>query len=212
MTRLEAYEKFHERLQSGDLRAGQFVTQKELAALIGVPIGTAREAIQRLEFESILKVYPQRGIQVTDATVQLIREAFGFRKMMEKEAINNFAAHAPVAMIGELLQTTVDVSARYQKTPSPEIQAEAVEIDWTFHDAIIDHTKNSIVIEAYRVNAARIRLVRGGNNRLSPQRVVSALNEHIAVLEACLARDHVRAVQEIENHIDKAMQISLENA
>ena len=45
MLRLRAYEEFRERLHSGELKPGQFVTQRELAKLVGVPLGAAREAI-----------------------------------------------------------------------------------------------------------------------------------------------------------------------
>ena len=90
MLRLEAYEKFRERLLSGEIKPGQFVTQRELAKLVGVPVGAAREAIQRLEFESLLKVYPRRGIQVTEATARLIRNAYGFRMLIEKDAVRHF--------------------------------------------------------------------------------------------------------------------------
>ncbi|MEM8664709.1 MAG: GntR family transcriptional regulator, partial [Pseudomonadota bacterium] len=70
MSRVAAYQEFRDRLLSGELQPGQFVTQKELAELAGVPIGTAREAIQKLEHDQLLKVHPQRGIQVADITTK----------------------------------------------------------------------------------------------------------------------------------------------
>jgi len=212
MSRLEAYEKFHERLASGELRAGQFVTQKELAALIGVPLGSAREAIQRLEFESLLRVYPQRGIQVTEATVQLIREAFGLRLTLEKEAARKFAINAPDAVISELRDATAAIIDRCSGEISPNLQSEAVEADWALHDSIVDHMENSIFSEVYRVNAARIRLVRGTGNRLRLERIVPALSEHLVILDACKERNADAAAAAVEAHISNSLRISLEHA
>ena len=83
MLRQDAYQKFRDCILSGDLKPGQFVTQKELCDLFGVPLGPAREAIQRLEYETLLKVYPKRGIQICDVSPRLIRNAFQFRCIIE---------------------------------------------------------------------------------------------------------------------------------
>jgi len=77
MSKVSAYEEFKDKLQSGELQPGQFITQKEFASLANVPIAAAREAIQKLEHESLLKVHPQRGIQIADVTLEFIRNAFG---------------------------------------------------------------------------------------------------------------------------------------
>ena len=53
MTRLAAYESFKERLMTGELKPGQFVTQRELATLADVPLSIAREAIQKLQHETL---------------------------------------------------------------------------------------------------------------------------------------------------------------
>ena len=170
MLRLKAYEEFRDRLLSGELKAGQFVTQRELAKLVGVPLGAAREAIQRLEFESLLKVYPQRGIQVATADARQIRKAYQFRLVLEKEAVGQYAASAPLEAMDRLEEETRRVVQRAEHGITPQVQEEAVEVDWQMHDAFIDSMDNDIISESYRINAARIRLMRGSGNRLPAQR------------------------------------------
>ncbi|WP_407649109.1 GntR family transcriptional regulator [Devosia algicola] len=58
MSRVAAYQNFRERLLSGELSPGQFVTQKELADLAGVPIATAREAIQKARTRIVAESAP----------------------------------------------------------------------------------------------------------------------------------------------------------
>jgi len=212
MKRLAAYEKFHERLLSGEIRPGQFVTQKELAALVGLPLGATREAIQRLEFESLLRVYPQRGIQVAEVTTKLIRSAYGFRMILEIESVRKFARSADVEVVQQLYDETARILTKAKGDVTAQTQEEAVEVDWKMHDAVIDHQENDILSEAYRVNAARIRLVRGPGNRLPIPRVISALEEHLVILEACLAKDEDRASRELERHISKSLRLAIENA
>ena len=208
--RLDAYEKFRERLMSGELKPGQFVTQRELAKLAGVPLGAAREAIQRLEYESLLRVYPQRGIQVTEATTRLIRTAYGFRLLLEKEAVRHFAQNAPLAVVDKLLDATRQVIDKAAVEITPELQVEAVEIDWHTHDVIVDSLDNEIIAETYRINAARIRLMRGTGNRLPPTRVVPALSEHLDILNACRERDEGKAVDEMARHIERSLSYNFD--
>ncbi len=65
---------------------GQFVSQGELCELLDVPLGPTREALKRLEAESLVRLIPQRGIQIADIGVTLIHEAFEFRTVLELAA------------------------------------------------------------------------------------------------------------------------------
>lgn len=205
----DAYDLFKAQLRSGVLKPGQFVTQRELAKLVGVPLGAAREAIQRLEHEALLKVYPQRGIQIADVTVSALRDAFEYREILETHAVRHFAAHAPLDRIHALEQSTLDVLERAASGIDRALQDEAVEIDWRMHDEIIDSLGNEVVSRNYRLNAARIRLMRV-NNRLVHERLVSALSEHLDVLRAARTRDAEAAVASLRHHLAVARQRAIE--
>lgn len=200
MDRVEAYQNFKDKLLSGHLAPGQFVTQRELAKLAGVPLGAAREAIQKLESENLLKVHPQRGIQITDLTTRFIREAFGLRLLFERAAIREFAEHGPMPVIEDLLQKTETVLAEVRLDLSEANLSRAVEIDWHMHDVIIEQMGNELIRETYQINATRIRLIRA-NNRLTPDRVVKGLEEHVEMLGFCRDRDADAAGWAMEAHI-----------
>lgn len=201
MLRVEPYERLKSRLFSGELKPGQFVTQRELADLVGVPLGPAREAIQRLEFESLVKVYPQRGIQITDISARLIREAYQLRAVLEIGAFRRFARAGDAATIDRLVEQTRSVLMRARQAITPALRIEAVEVDWSMHDTLLDSLGNRLLSEAYRVNAARIRLIRA-SNVFCDERVVEVINEHLAILEACRVRKEGTAARALEGHLN----------
>lgn len=205
----DAYDLFKARLRTGALKPGQFVTQRELASLVGVPLGAAREAIQRLAHESLLTVYPQRGIQIADVTVSALRDAYEYREILEIHAIRHFIAHAPLERINALEQLTLDILERAASGTDRALQDEAVEIDWQMHDEIIDSLGNEVVSRNYRLNAARIRLMRV-NNRLIQERLVTALSEHLDVLRAAKSGDADAAVSSLRHHLAVARQRAIE--
>lgn len=210
MHRIEAYEKFKASLLTGALKPGQFVTQRELMELVGVPLGAVREAIQRLEHECLLRVYPQRGIQIADITVTALRDALEYRRILELHAIRHYTRYAKLQDVKELELSTRTILDRVSQGPiDPSLQDDAVEVDWRMHDEIIDSLNNEVVSRNYRVNAARIRLMRV-SNRLEPERLVTVLNEHLAVLHAAMARDVETAVAMLQIHLDVARQRAIE--
>src|SRR5215813_11142683 len=95
MMRTNAYDQLKERLFAGELRTGQFVSQRELAALLGATLNPVREALRKLEAEGLINVYAQRGIQIVEGGVKAINDAYNYRQLLESNAIRFFAATAP---------------------------------------------------------------------------------------------------------------------
>src|SRR3954453_24147557 len=92
--RERAYESFTHHLLARDIRPGQFISQRELVELTGLPLGAIRELVPRLEAEGLIRTVPQRGMQIAHIDLQLIRDAFQFRLFMEKEAVLEFTRTA----------------------------------------------------------------------------------------------------------------------
>ena len=203
MSRVSAYESFRERLYSGELKPGQFVTQRELAELAGVSLGSAREAIQKLEHDSLLKVHPQRGIQVADITIRFIRESFQLRKVLELAAVESYVSGTgPEAP--KLLAATRTILEEAEGGAAQDTLDRALEIDWRMHDEFISSVNNDLINETYQINSVRLRLIRS-NILLDSNRVLGALAEHVGILEACVAGDVSMARERLSNHLDIAM-------
>src|SRR6266446_6629851 len=94
MMRTDVYDQLKVRLLAGELRTGQFVSQRELTSLLGATLNPVREAIRQLEAEGLINVYAQRGIQVLEAKPQAINDAYEYRLLLELNAIRHFATTA----------------------------------------------------------------------------------------------------------------------
>lgn len=204
-----AYESFTTRLLAREIRAGQFISQRELVEITGLTLGAIRELIPRLEADGLIKTVPQRGMQVCSVDMQLVRNAYQFRLFMEREAALLFTAHARDQQIAEQRRAHENIIRRARKSVTPELIAEAQLIDYGLHDAIVDALGNEIISNAYRVNAIKIRLIRQESTRLEPQLVVPVMSEHLRIIEAFEARDAARAADEIEAHINRSRNRAL---
>jgi len=207
--REKAYHSFTERLLAQQIRPGQFISQRELVAITGMPLGAIRELVPRLEAEGLIKTVPQRGMQVAHIDVDLIRNAFQLRLILEKEAAAFFARNASDEEIEAVraAHRTLTEDARHEM--GMDLARRAQAIDWAFHDTLIDRLGNEIISKVYRVNSLRIRLISQERVRIFPELVMSVLEEHTAILDSLARRDPDGAVAAMEAHIGSARSRAL---
>jgi DNA-binding GntR family transcriptional regulator len=202
--REKAYSSFTARLLAREIHPGQFVTQRELTAITGMTLGAIRELIPRLEAEGLVTTVPQRGLRIADVDLNLIRDAFQFRLILEREAAGYFAQHAPAAELGRLRSAHESVLREAAKRITSRLVTRAQATDWDLHDTLIDYLGNRIISSAYRVNSLKIRLIRQKQTRIHESLVIPVMNEHLAVIAALESRDPARAAQAIGEHIASA--------
>ena len=207
--RWQAYDRFQQQLMAARIRPGQFVSQRELAALTGLPLGAIREVIPRLEAEGLLVTVPQRGLQVANVDVKLVRNAFQLRIALEKEATAQFAVSATGEQLDEIEAAHRDVVKRATRGVTPALLDAAQAVDWGLHDAMIDALGNEIISSIYRVNSLRIRLIRLDRVTLTAESLQPAMAEHLALIDALRTRDPARAVAAMEAHLTHARNRAL---
>ncbi len=204
-----AYSSFTEKLLAQDIQPGQFVSQRELVELTGMPLGAIREMIPRLEADGLIETSPKRGLKVLSIDLDLIRNAFQLRRVIEGEA---FASFCETANQDELLRFQAEHQAIREEAESgvtSELLDRAQRMDWAFHDHVVDHLGNRIISDIHRVNAIKIRLIRNVDTRMLPELVVSVMDEHLAIVAALIARDKAATLAAINAHIESAKRRAL---
>jgi len=204
-----AYERFKTQLFKRNLVPGQFVSQGELCELLDVPLGPTREALKRLEAESLVRLIPQRGIQITDIGVSLIRDAFEFRTILELAAVERFVASASEATLERLEHSTRSTLERLSTSTTPDTRLldAALQVDWGMHNLIVESVGNPILTAAHQQNFDKIRMIRLHGR--SPRYLPLAMEEHLAVIEAIRRRDTTAAAAALKEHLGCAERRAL---
>ena len=209
--RAQAYRKFVDALVSRNIHPGQFVTQKQLVELTGFPLGAVRELIPRLEGDGLISTLNRRGLQIAHVDVNLVRNAYQLRLILEKEAVSQYirsASDADIARIEVAHKRIIEKIAR-SSSISQAVADEAQEIDWNFHDILIEALQNEIISNVYRVNSIKIRLTYQDRLRLTAQNLGRVMAEHAAVIKAIKKRDEDAAVKALYYHIEASRSVAL---
>ena len=199
-----AYEQFSGLLLKLQIKPGQFLTQRQLAKITDMPLGAIRELIPRLEADGLIKTIPQRGLQVTYVDMNLIRNAFELRLVLETHAAREFTRNASDRQIADLRREHEEILAGVTGEPSQALLEKAQQTDWRFHEMMIDALDNEIISDIYRVNSIKVRLIRLSRSRIGAHDLQRVFSEHLAIISAMRDRDEKRAVEALSAHITEA--------
>lgn len=209
MMRTDVYDQLKERLFAGELRAGQFVSQRELASLLGATLNPVREAIRKLEAEGLINVYAQKGIQIIEGRPKAINDAYEYRLLLELNAVKEFAATAQEKKISTLIANVRKSLDLLTTSPDDrDVRMAVLDYDYQFHRDLVDFQENGIISNHYRLNAARLRLFRV-NIGEPLERLDVAAREHLEILDACLNRNPDLAVKRLTQHIEISREHTL---
>jgi DNA-binding GntR family transcriptional regulator len=203
-----AYELIKQRLFELDLVSGQFVTQKQVSELIGIPLGPVREAMLQLQIEGLVEIFPQRGIQITPVSEDMVRDLFGVRRLLEPPGIEVVARVGDLAVLKELRRATKETLRREKLGEIDRLSGMTFQIDQQLHEMAIAALDNQLVRDFYRVQQDRLRLIRL-NIRASTSHE-PGLSDHLGILDALCRRDATAAVAHLLAHLANVERNALE--
>jgi DNA-binding GntR family transcriptional regulator len=209
MMRSDVYDQLKVRLFAGELKSGEFVSQRELTELLGTTLNPVREAIRRLEAEGLINVYAQRGIQIVEADPKSINDAYDYRLLLEFNAVRHFVATAARDDIDAMVRGVEASLASIAADPSSrEVRLRALDKDYEFHKDLVTFQGNEIISKHYSLNAARLRLFR--INIGEPlKRLDVAAREHLGILDACRKGNADLAASRLAKHIEISREHTL---
>lgn len=204
-----AYQNLTRHLADGSLVPGQFVTQRELAALTGMPLGAIREMIPRLEADGLIRAIAQRGLQIASFDIRLVHEALQLREIIECAGLVQFIRTASDEAIAQQCAAHERIAEAARHGITEALVAEAQAVDWGLHDALTDAIGNRLIADIQRVNAIRIRMIMQERVTPTPATLPTALAEHKRIVEALVRRDEAAALAELRAHLATGRRLAL---
>lgn len=184
----------------GSLKPGTKLLEGKIAKQMKVSRTPIREALRELAAEGFVKISPNQGVIVSNASIENIQEVLQIRGVLE-----GLAARLATKIISE---EEIKELEKYQKQmeyyTNKDNSLAFSEIDAEFHELILNICGNNRLIQIRKnisdqANRYRIRSLS------IPGRLKYSLKEHQEILEALKRKDSEQADRLSQKHIENVL-------
>jgi DNA-binding GntR family transcriptional regulator len=194
----QAYAQTKQLIFDFSLMPGDRFSESELAERVQVSRTPLRQALQRLEREGFLLVFPKSGWQVAPLDFDVFDELYDLRMLLE--------CHAAQRLCLAEQRPGLQALATVWLVPSSERQAQADAVrllDEGFHGQLVAAAGNREMARVHGEITDRIRIIR----RLDftkERRIAATYEEHARILRAITRRRADEAQRLLRAHIEQS--------
>lgn len=192
-------------LRTGKLRDGQFLSMSQLVEILDCPIAAIRDAVKHAGSYGLLETFPKRGVRVMEALPETIRECLDFRMVMDQEGARRRIAGGDLSRLRGLRTAHEEMRDAACDGPGSDLPPKAIEVDLSLHDHLAEGLGNPWLNASYDANRMRIAIIQNARPFLQ-DRIVSAMEEHLAIIDALEIRDVEAAVHAIRYHCEQTQR------
>jgi DNA-binding GntR family transcriptional regulator len=207
-----AYQALRQQIAVGGLAPGERITERGLAARLGVSATPIREALRRLEQEHLIERSGPRAVTIAAHPETTIRELMYAETVIRAAAARFATAKITDATLDEM-QALVDTLERDMVTADPETQLAQAR---RFDDLLLAAAGNDIVaglVDTVSVFGWQIRLrAVQAMHTDSPAVGRSRIRAHRDILAALRVRDATLVETLMRTHLTTALDYLLDHA
>jgi DNA-binding GntR family transcriptional regulator len=189
-----AYGRILDMMLSGALHAGEVLQERRLAEMLDISRTPVREALARLEVESLATRRHGRVLVVCDVSVESYVSLLDMRRILEVET----AARATGRMSVEQARAVTDAIEELMNVAEPT-PAHHWAVDDMVHGTIAEAAGNPLIVSAIRDLRRRTHIF---NTSRIPDRLLPGATEHLELLNAVVGDDPEKSRQLMGRHLD----------
>jgi DNA-binding GntR family transcriptional regulator len=200
-----AYAKIKQFIQQSQFSPGAFLSERQLAGLLGMSKTPIKAALERLEAEGFVAVSPQQGIVVRDLSVHEIADQFEIRLALESFVLRNIAGKLDDPQVARLRK-----NLRQQQQAAKEVNlSRAVELDSEFHALFCEFLGNREILRVMLQLREKMHRAVTRVFEKTPERLQAGYQEHCAIAKAIIEGNASLAATAIEEHLNYGKQLLL---
>jgi len=165
-----------------------------------------REALNRLEKEGFVKMFPRKGAVVSDINIHDVEEIFEIREALEVLAITQSMPGISLKELGNIIQDM----RKIKNIPKEEQgKTKFLSLDKAFHELIRRNCHNLRVIKILENLQEHMQWFRSiAYENIS---VNQSIHEHIMIFEAIKKGDKELVKKRLFNHLERAKKSLLDS-
>ncbi|WP_092842406.1 GntR family transcriptional regulator [Roseovarius lutimaris] len=192
-------------LRTGKLRDGQLLSMTQLVDILDCPIAAIREAVKQASALGLVSTLPKRGVKVMEARPETIRDCLDFRMVLDMEGARRWIASGTLSELKSLRAQHDKMLHAAHNGAGNDLPPKAIEVDLALHNYLVEGLANLQLASAYDANRVRIAIIQNARPFVQ-DRIVSAMEEHLSIIDALEGRDVDAAEHAIRYHCQQTQR------
>ena len=200
----KAYAHLREVILKGELKPGDFLTERTLVEMLGMSRTPIRAALERLDVEGLAKYTPNKGLIVAEISMNRVIDFFDYRMAIECYVVRRLA---------ERQWSTEDVdwfkeNLRLQRQYVAELDyVSFTQSDSLFHRKLMKVYDNSEITATMEQLQDRMFQIALKVLRKEQSRIQASYEDHAQIFEYIVQGNSDKANQQMEQHLEYGKQI-----
>lgn len=191
--KMQAYDVIKQNILSNRFKPNEYLEEKMLCEMLGISRTPIREAINLLARENLVQVIQNKGVFVTEISIQSVRQLFEARIMLEPMILVKSMPNLDFDILMRFKQDTINA---LEQKDYPRIHA----LDYDFHNYINSCCKNTYLIQIMGSLSDQFQRVRT-QDFFSVERTENGAHEHLRLIEVFVEGNTEKAAELLRQHI-----------
>jgi DNA-binding GntR family transcriptional regulator len=199
--KLQAYTTIKQKILGCEYPPNTLLNEEKLREDLQVSRTPIRDALSRLEQESLIQILPKRGIMVAGISLEEVEQIYELRMLIEPYALERYGKTIDLGVYKKL-------EAFFARSPKKISLEEIHKKDDEFHYMFISAAKNTYLTQAYQhsyTQNIRLRILSGN---LGKPRIEKSQGEHGVITQYCLDGNWKKAAGALRKHLLSSKEIS----
>lgn len=196
--KMQAYNAIKQKILSNQFKPNEYLEEKMLCEMLGVSRTPIREAINLLARENLVQVIQNKGVFVTEISIQSVRQLFEARIMLE-----------PMILEKSMPNLDFDVLMRFKHDTMDALDRKDYScihtLDYDFHNYINSCCKNAYLIQIMESISDQFQRVRT-QDFFSVERTANGAHEHLKLIELFVEGKSAEAKEALCVHISNTQK------
>ncbi len=193
-----AYDALKALILGETFAAGSFLSERGLAARLGMSKTPIRAALEKLEHEGFVTVSPQQGIVVREFSLSETIDLFDIRVALETFVVSRLAGRLDTEQAGAL---EANLGWQLERVEAGDVPG-MTEPDAQFHLMLCEFLGNREILSTMRGLRDKLFRVVFRVSSGRRERVREAFAEHRAIYQALLEGDGSAAAGRMQEHLE----------
>lgn len=193
-----AYAELRRLIASGEFPPGSFLSERQLAAQLGMSKTPVHVALERLEAEGFVAISAQQGVVVRGLSVEDIVEHYELREAVESWVVRRLAGRLKSAQVEEL-RTHLSLQ---RKALAEHDLLELMRLDERMHRQLATYLGNREIISTMERLRDKIHQVILRVTSTDRARPAESTAEHEAIISAVIEGDGDKSAELMIAHLE----------